>query len=138
MAGARVNMDSSGSIYAKVFGPGSGPERHARGLAARVGAAARAGAPVGDTGRLKASVYVNQNRTERGRFSFGFDVGASVYYAGFVHEGTGPRRVEVYPHKMKFIGTNLYAGQRISTHVVNHPGNTGQPFLQRALTAMGA
>lgn len=133
--GATVLMDPPPLVYAKVFYSGSGPDRHLRKKAESVALTAKTLAPR-RTGRLAASISVDQNRNERGQYAFGFSVGTPVYYATYVHEGTSPHVYFSYPGKMKFAGTKRYAGQMVYTDMINHPGNAAQPFLQQALIAM--
>lgn len=130
-----VVMDPAPLVYMKVFYPGSGPDRHIRRKTQEVAAVARLLAPR-RSGRLASSISAEQNRDEKGRFAFGYRVSASVYYAGYVHEGTGPSIRSKFPGAMRFPGTNRFFGQEIFTEVVQHPGTPAQPFLQNALAAM--
>lgn len=136
--GATVIMDPSPIVYGNVFHSGSGPDRHIRKKAQEVAYLASELAPT-KSGRLAASIRVDQNRAEKGRFAFGFKVYTKVPYAGYVHEGTGPsyRYGASTPHgKMKFRGTNQYAGDYVFPFTVVHPGTPAQPFLQNALVAL--
>lgn len=133
--GATVVMSPPPVVYVQVFRPKSGPDRFIKRRARAVANTARALAPT-RTGRLKASVGVDQNRNARGQFAFGYEVYASASHAEYVHEGTGPSVRRTLPHKMRFEGTNDYKGSIIRTHVVNHPGTPANPFLTKALTAM--
>lgn len=133
--GATVIMDPPPVVYVKVFHSGSGPERHLRRKAESVALTARVIAPR-RTGRLAASIAVDQNRDELGRYAFGFKVYTPVYYGYYVHEGTGPSVRSKFPGSMRFAGTGQYFGQTIFTEVVHHPGTPAQPFLQDALVAM--
>lgn len=134
MARARVLMDPPPVAYVKIAGPGSGAERNMKQRANAVARRAFILAPK-HTGNLARSISVSQNRTERGRFSFGFNVTASASYSGYVHEGTGPSVRQTFPRVMRFMGTNLFEGQKIRTDIVYHPGTPAQPFLTQALTA---
>ena len=133
--GATVVMDSPPVVYVKVFRSKSKPERHLRRKAEKVATLAKELAPK-DTGALAASVAVNQNRTELGRFSFGFKVYASTPYVVYVHEGTGPSLRVKRPGAMFFMGTNEFEGIGVFTPVVKHPGTPANPFLEEALIAM--
>lgn len=132
--GATVVMSPSPVVYAKVFHAGSGPDRFARRGARKVAILAASFAP-SRSGRLSGSVKVDQNRTEKGRFAFGYSVYSNVSYAGYVHEGTGPSIRSTYPGYMKFQGTNGFTGT-VYTRVVRHPGTPKNPFLRNALVAM--
>jgi len=133
--GATVIMDLSPIVYGNVFHSGSGPDRHIRRKTQEVAYLASEKAPV-KTGRLAASIRVDQNRNELGRFAFGFKVYTKVRYAHFVHEGTGPSVRWGGEKSMKFLGTNQYTGEYVYPNVVFHPGISAQPFLQNALIAM--
>ena len=136
--GATVIMDPSPIVYGNVFHSGSGPDRHIRKKSQDVAYLASEIAPF-KSGRLKGSIRVDQNRTERGRFAFGYRVYTKVPYAGYVHEGTGPsiRYGANTPNgKMKFRGTNQHAGGYVFPTIVFHPGISAQPFLQNALVAL--
>lgn len=134
MARVRVRMDSAPVFYIKVMGPGTSVDRNMRGRARRVRDLAVVLAPK-QRGNLARSVSVNQNRDERGRYTFGFTVSASASYAMHVHEGTRPSRRSKWPGAMRFAGTNEFAGQIIFAETVYHPGNAANPFLRRALAA---
>ena len=134
MARARVHMDPPPVAYVKIAGPGSGAERNMKQRANAVARRAFILAPK-HTGRLARSISASQNRAERGRFTFGFNVTASAPYSGYVHEGTGPSVRQTFPRAMKFMGTNSFEGQKIWTDIVYHPGTPAQPFLTQALTA---
>lgn len=128
-----VIIDPAPVVYVKVFHPASGPDRHLRKKADAVAIMARANAPV-RTGRLKASIKVDQNRNELGQYAFGYQVGTTIAYGGYVHEGTGPSpRWPVRRRAMKFHGS---AGDIVYRDFVLHPGTPAQPFLQNALIAM--
>lgn len=131
--GVAVVMDQPSVIYLKEFHPGSGPDRMNKRQAEAVAILADVLAPMA-TGRLKASIRVDQNRNERGFYTFGHNVMAETPYAYYVHEGTGPsprwpnsRRV------MKWEGRYPPTAYR---DFVMHPGTPSQPFLQDALVAM--
>lgn len=130
---ATVVMDPAPLVYVKVFNPASGPHRHLKQKANAVAITARSLAP-SRTGRLKASIKVDQNRNENGNFSFGFKVYTSISYGAYVHEGTGPSpRFAENRKVMKFTGTG---GEAVYRDFVLHPGTPAQPFLQNALVAM--
>jgi hypothetical protein len=136
--GVTVIMDPSPIVYAKVFHSGSGPDRHIRKKTRDVAYLASEKAPF-KSGHLKGSIRVDQNRTERGRFAFGYRVYSKAPYAGYVHEGTDPsvRYGANTPNgRMKFRGTNMYAGDYVFPYIVFHPGTPAQPFLQNALIAL--
>ncbi len=131
--GATVIMDPPPVVYVKVFHSGSGPDRHLRQRAEKVAVLARVLVPK-RTGLLASTIRVNQNRDERGRFAFGFNVSAGTRYGYYVHEGTGPSPRWPDGHKaMKFHGR---AGDTAYRDFVMHPGTPKQPFLQDALVAM--
>lgn len=133
--GAIVVMDPPPVVYVKVFHPFSGPERNLRRRADNVAMTAKVLAPR-RSGALAASVRVDQNRDEKGRYAFGFAVSANTPYAYYVHEGTDPHVYFSYPGKMRFPGTKSFFGEEIFTDMIDHPGNSAQPFLQNALSAM--
>jgi len=94
---------------------------------------ARAIAPV-RTGRLKSTIKAEQNRDERGFYTFGHNVTAGTSYGVYVHEGTGPSPRWPNSRKvMKFPGS---AGDTVYRDFVMHPGTPAQPFLRDALVAM--
>ena len=131
--GATVVMDPPPLVYVNVFHPASGPERHLRKKAEAVASMARSLAPV-KTGALKATIRVDQNRDEKGRFSFGFAVSAGTDHGYYVHEGTGPSpRWPSNRKVMKFQGSG---GDIVYRDFVMHPGTPAQPFLADALIAM--
>lgn len=132
---ATVIINPPPLVYVQVFHSGSGPDRHLKRKAESVALTARVMAPR-RSGRLAWSINVNQNRDEKGRFAFGYKVYAPVYYAHYVHEGTDPHVYFSHPGKMRFMGTNRYTGREIFTDMIDHPGNSAQPFLQNALVAM--
>ena len=134
--GVVVVMDPAPVVYAKVFYEGSPPARYLGRVSREVAALAAVMAPR-KTGRLASSIRANQNRNELGQYTFGYTVGTSVYYAHYVHEGTGPSIREVGPGQaMRFLGTDTSAGKEVFTPIVYHPGTPSQPFLERALVAM--
>lgn len=133
---ATVVMNPPPVVYVQVFYSNSEPDRFLKRRAHAVANTARAIAPEGETGRLKGSIRVDQNRNEKGQFAFGYKVYSNARYARYVHEGTGPSVRTVEPHKMVFAGTNGYKGSIIRTHVVHHPGTPKNPFLTKSLTAM--
>ncbi len=131
--GVVLVMDPAPLVYAKVFHPASGPEKHLRQKTVAVQITAKINAPV-RTGTLRGSIRVTQNREELGQFAFGFKVYTPVYYAGYVHEGTGPSpRWPVNGKMMKFAG---YPPTPVYRDFVWHPGTPANPFLQNALVAM--
>lgn len=134
MARSRVRMNSAGSVYVRVLGKRSGADRDIKRRANAVAHRAVMLAPK-HTGELAASIRASQNRDERGRFTFGYNVTASAPHAGHVHEGTGPSLRQSYPGMMRFPGTNAWRGQIIVTEIVHHPGTPANPFLARALPA---
>lgn len=136
MARSRVRMDSAGSVYVRVLGKKSGADRDVKRRANAVAHRAVILAPK-RRGDLARSIRASQNRDERGRFTFGYNVTASAPHAGYVHEGTAPDAPprQSYPGMMKFPGTNGWAGQTVFTEIVRHPGTPANPFLARALSA---
>lgn len=145
--GVRVSMDPAPVVYTKLFYPTSGPDRHLRKEAVKVATLAKELAPK-VSGRLANSITVDQNRTKKGEFSFGFKVYTPIYYGLYVHEGTAPHVMNTYPDRMKFLGTNGHPMKKpfrkmpksypfVVTPIVHHPGNSANPFLQEALFAMG-
>lgn len=129
-----VDMDPPPVVYLKSFHPGSGPDRMNKRQAEAVAILARDLAPV-SSGRLKASIRADQNRNERGFYTFGHNVYAETPYAYYVHEGTGPS--PRWPDARKVM---KWDGTRDATVVhrdfVMHPGTPAVPFLQDALVAM--
>jgi hypothetical protein len=131
--GATVIMDPPPVVYVKVFHEGSGPARHLGKKADAVAIMARTLAPV-KSGQLKASVRVDRNRDEKGRYAFGYSVGASAAHAYYVHEGTGPS--PRWPNNQKVMKWPGSRGDIAYRDFVMHPGTPAQPFLQDALVAM--
>lgn len=139
-----VVMDPAPLVYVKLFHPASGPDRHLRSKTRQVASLARVLAPK-RTRRLANSISMNQNRDERGRLTFGYEVSANVRYAAAVHEGARPSMRSKFPGVMMFQGTNGHLGRPraggarsniIYTEIVRHPGTPANPFLQKALIAM--
>ena len=133
--GATVVMEPPSYIYVMVFHPKSGPERHLLRKAQAVATQARANAPT-RTGALKATIRVDQNRDEKGRYAFGFAVsaGAGLRYGYYVHEGTGPS--PRFPNNKKVMRFEGSLGDIVYRDFVIHPGTPAQPFLRNALIAM--
>lgn len=131
--GATVVMNPPPLVYVEVFKTGSGPDRHLRRKAVAVALTAKVIAPR-RTGRLAASISVDQNRNERGQYAFGYAVSAGTGYGYYVHEGTGPSLRQTFPNVMKFQGSR--DARTVYTDIVRHPGTPAQPFLQAALFAM--
>ena len=134
--GATVIMDPPPLVYVKVFRRAGAPDRELVKRTRRVAALARVLSPK-DTGQLAASIRIDRNRDEKGRFAFGYKVYTNSSYAHYVHEGTAPSIRRVPPGQaMKFHGTNASSGQTVFARTVHHPGNSAEPFLQNALIAM--
>lgn len=131
--GATVIMDPPPVVYVKVFHEGSGPARHLGEKATAVALTAKAMAPR-RTGTLAASIKVDRNRNELGRYTFGYKVYTPVYYAGFVHEGTAPS--PRWPNNGKVMKWGGREAGPVYRDFVMHPGTPAQPFLQNALSAM--
>lgn len=106
-------------------------DRWTLGKTRMVASFARRFAPV-RTGRLRASIKVEQSRDTAGRYKTGYSVSANTPYAAFVHEGTRPHViVPVTASVLRFeVGGSVVFARR-----VNHPGNRANPFLSRALAA---
>lgn len=137
--GVVVVMNPAPLVYVQLFHSGSGPDRHLRQKTAEVAALAYVLAPK-VTWHLARSIKFEQNRTERGHFTFGYTVAANARYSAAVHEGARPHRVGKYPGAMRFRGTNGHVGRKggyIFTDDVRHPGNRDNPFLMEALSALG-
>lgn len=130
--GATVVMEPPSLVYVKVFRPASGPDRHIKRKAEAVAVMARSLAPV-RTGATKASIKADQNRTEKGRYTFGYTVSANTPYVAYVHEGTGPS--PRWPNARKVMKWQGIVGP-IYRDFVMHPGTPAQPFLRDALVAM--
>ena len=136
--GVTVVMEPPPVIYVKVSGKGTPVDRNMKSRARDVAVLARDLAPFGRTGQLKAGIHASQSRDERGRYAFGYVVYSLAPHTIYVHEGTAPHEIlPVNGEFMKFAGTNGYAGQIVYTRHVNHPGNRSNPFLTKALIAMG-
>lgn len=133
--GATVIMDPPPTVYVKLFHPASGPDRHLRKKVDAVAFLARELAPVGETGRLKASVVADRNRNAKGQYAFGYSVSASAPYAYYVHQGTGPS--PRWPNSRKVMRWSGAGFNQVYRDFVLHPGTPSQPFLQDALVAMG-
>lgn len=132
--GATLIMDPPSAVYVKIFHPASGPDRYLRKKVDAVVILARRNAPVGATGRLKASIVADRNRNIKGQYAFGYSVSAATPYAYYVHQGTGPSPRWPDSRKvMKFPGNEIKGVYR---DFVMHPGTPAQPFLQNALIAM--
>ncbi len=132
---AVVVMDPAPLVYVNVFHTGSGPDRFIKRKANEVALLAKVIAPR-RSGRMASQIHVSQNRDEKGRFAFGYNVISPVYYSAYVHEGTDPHVYFSYPGKMSFEGTKRFYGQMVYTDMIDHPGNEANPFLQNALVAM--
>lgn len=131
--GATVVMDPPPAVYVNVFHEGSGPARHLGRKAEAVAVMARTIAPR-KTGILALNIFVDRNRNELGRYTFGYRVYTPVYYGHYVHEGTGPSPRWPDSNKvMKWPGKEVSPVYR---DFVMHPGTPAQPFLQDALVAM--
>jgi len=130
--GAIVVMDPAPLVYINVFHKGSGPDRNLKQRTERVMVTAKAIAPK-RSGALAASIAMDRNRNELGRFAFGYKVYTPIYYGGFVHEGTGPS--PRWPNSGKVMRWSGSDGL-VYRDFVMHPGTPAQPFLQNALVAM--
>lgn len=133
--GATVVMDPPPVVYFKLFRFGSEADRYTKRQAGEVAIFASRIAPR-KSGALSKNIRVDQARNERGQYAFGYDVYTGVRYGRHVHEGTNPSVRYGIEKKMKFPGTNQYAGQNVYPRVVFHPGTPAQPFLRNALVAM--
>lgn len=140
-----VVMNPAPLVYVQLFHPASGPDRHLRQKTHQVASFARVLAPK-RTRRLANSISASRNRDERGRFTFGYSVSANVRYAAAVHEGARPDVRSKFPGVMMFQGTNGHMGRKgrgghrsnvIYTEIVRHPGTPKNPFLKKALIALG-
>jgi len=128
-----VIMDPAPVVYLKSFHPGSGPDRMNKRQAEAVAILAMALAPI-SSGRLKSTIRAEQNRNERGFYTFGHNVSAGTSYALYVHEGTGPSPRWPDSRKvMKWHGSRPPVPYR---DFVMHPGTPAVPFLRDALVAM--
>jgi len=128
-----VIMDPAPVVYLKSFHPGSGPDRMNKRQAEAVAILATTLAPA-SSGRLKSTIKAEQNRTERGFYTFGHNVSAGTSYAYYVHEGTGPSPRWPDSRKvMKWHGSHPPVPYR---DFVMHPGTPAVPFLRNALVAM--
>lgn len=141
-----VVMNPAPLVYVQLFHPGSGPDRHLQSKTRDVARAAVVFAPK-RTRHLARSIRAGQNRDERGRFTFGYEVSANARYAAAVHEGSRPSIRSKFPGVMMFQGTNGHLGRKgrgghrsniIYTEIVRHPGTPANPFLQKALIAMAS
>lgn len=95
----------------------------------RVLAAAKTEAPV-KSGALRASLTVTQSRETSGQWATGREVSANTPYAGFVTTGTAPHTITGRPLLAFFWPVT---GTTMVVRSVQHPGTTGNNFLQRAL-----
>lgn len=119
-----VQMDSA--AIAGLTRPGHIVDTFTRDKAGKIAGVARQIVPV-KTGRLRASIAVQQSHDIKGRFTSGYEVSASAPYAAFVHEGTRPHVIEGNPLLVFQIGSTT-----VFTRRVNHPGTRPNPFLLRA------
>lgn len=133
--GATVVMEPPSLVYVKVFRAASGPDRFVKRKAEQVAVKARMLAPV-RSGALKASIRADQNRTERGQYTFGYSVSASTPYVTYVHEGTGPSPRWPNTRKVMKWGDRFNPAVSVYRDFVMHPGTPAQPFLQNALVAV--
>jgi len=128
-----VVMDPAPVVYVKCFHPGSGPDRLNKRQAEAVAILARELVPVA-SGLLKSTIRAEQNRNERGFYTFGHNVSATTPYVYYVHEGTGPSPRWPDARKvMKWDGSYPPVPYR---DFVMHPGTPAVPFLRDALVAM--
>lgn len=124
-----------------------------RRVTAEILAEAIALCPSGNTGVLRASHGMEQNRI-RGQFSAGFSVYNDARHAAWVHEGTGiygPRRTPIVPvntEKQKFLhlppqygfrwklttrgGVPVYDPNDPHGHATSVDGDRSQPWLRTA------
>ena len=76
-----------------------------------------------DTGRLKASIHMRQERAPKGQL---MRIGSPLSYALMHHEGTRPHLI--VPNKSQVL--RFTAGSRvIYTHMVRHPGTRPNRYL---------
>lgn len=123
-----VNLQTTGlhRLYTDTDGP---VQQYLRNMARRIETIAKAKAPVGETGALKASIKVRQETGPNGTVFF---VGSSLPYAGFVHRGT-PRNAPgtyIYAKDAPVMAFN-WKGQRVAFLKVH--GHKPNPFLLEAL-----
>lgn len=136
--GVTVVMEPPPVIYVKVSGKGTPVDRNMKSRARDVAILARDLAPVGETGALVSGIHASQNRDELGRYAFGYEVYSLAPHTIYIHEGTVPHWINaVNGDVLRFEGTNGNAGQIIFTWESFHPGTRANPFLSKALIAMG-
>lgn len=82
-----------------------------------------------DTGRLRASIQIESRRTLTLRSVY--TIGTNVSYAGYVHDGTRPHRIN--PRNANGVLRFRMGGRIVYARYVNHPGTQARPFLDRAL-----
>lgn len=75
------------------------------------------------TGELAGSLHIMHNRNARGQM---LQVGSSVKYAYYYHEGTKPHVIRA--NKQEFLRFRTH-GRYIVTKQVNHPGTKPKKFL---------
>lgn len=130
MAGVRITLDRVG-LFKLLRSPTGvvGRDAFRRGL--RVRNVARRLAPV-DTGRLKNSIQVEMKRGIRG---LKVDVGTSLKYAKFQHDGTGIHGNRGRPIRRRRgkVMVFTWRGERVFARQVR--GVPATKFLERALLA---
>jgi hypothetical protein len=97
----------------------------------RVERAARRLVPV-DTGALKESLHVELGTAARGTRIV--RVGSDLYYAAWVHRGTGiygPHKQRIYPRRARYLVFTVKDGTLVFATSVR--GQRGQPYLSEAL-----
>ena len=90
-------------------------------------------APV-DTGRLRASIRVEERRTLTLRSKF--TIGSDVEYAAFVNDGTRPHIIR--PKNGQYLRFRGRGGGWVYAKLVHHPGTRARPFLDDALKQVAA
>jgi hypothetical protein len=88
-------------------------------------------APV-DTGNLRNSIYEEVRVDRRAILAL---VGAKASYAEYVHEGTRPHTI--VPRKTGGVLAFKIDGVMVFATKVHHPGTAANPFLARAVEAVG-
>lgn len=128
MAGVKIVLDRLG-LFQVLRSPTGMVARDALKRGRRVQSHAQRLAPV-DTGRLRSSINVRLRPGIRGVV---VEVGTSLDYAMFQHDGTGvygPRHRMIRPRRAKVMVFS-WRGRRVYAHEVR--GAPGTKFLERAL-----
>lgn len=145
MSYVRVRMDPAPVFAMKVMFRGSPVDENIRDRTKRVANLAFILCPK-KSGKLASTIRAGQARTDKGVYSFGYDViagGPQAPYVEFVHDGVAPhilpqRTGSPYAPGRPVVWWRSPGGPRLGLYSmgpISHPGNKAQPFLSQALVA---